>query len=168
MNRRELKDHHEGSILKSFEDYLKKDGKLMVIKERPDPPDALVTINSKDTWIEITDAFFNKKHARSITSYAADDMEHIPADGGLYIEPDANFERNVKIVVTKKYKKSSIRSIYQKNGAGILLVGLYSPFAATNEIQALVKIVSELKAESDGRFREIYLYDQSHNFYPVK
>ncbi len=167
MKRREIKNRHESSVLTSFENYLKKDDKLLIIKERQDPPDALVTINEKDTWIEITDAFFNKEFVRSLTSYAADDMEHIPANGGPYIEPDMSFERNVKRVISKKYEKNSIRSIYLKNGAGILLVGLYSPFAALDEIQDIVKIVSKLKANGDGRFKEIYMYDYSHNFYHV-
>ena len=167
MNRREIKDQHESSVLKSFEGYLLENEKRLLIKERPDPPDALVIINEKATWIEITDAFFNHEFARSLTSYAANDMDHIPADGGLYIEPDASFEQNVQTVVSKKYQKNSLLNVYEKHGAGILLVGLYSPFAAVDEVKELVKVVSELKAQGDGRFNKIYMYDESHNFYPV-
>ena len=60
----------------------------MIISDRPDPPDALVEIDQNRSWIEITDAFLNGEHARSLTSYAADDTEHIPPTNTFTIEPD--------------------------------------------------------------------------------
>lgn len=105
-SRRNLKDRHESSVLLSYENYLKKQNIDLVVKERPDPPDAIVTIDGNDTWIEITDAFFNQETAISITSHAADDVVHRPSKGGVVIDPDSISNKSVEAVIRKKLKKT--------------------------------------------------------------
>ena len=45
---------------------------------KPEPPDAIIAINGSTTWIEITDAFFSRELAESITTHVADDKSHKP------------------------------------------------------------------------------------------
>lgn len=61
-----LKNQHESAVLNSFAEYNIRNGHEFAILERPDPPDAIVAIDGKKTWIEITDAFLNKDLAESI------------------------------------------------------------------------------------------------------
>ena len=167
MKRREVKDAHEKSVIDSFTRYLAKAGRTLTVHSYPDPPDAMVQLDDQPTWIEVTDAFIGSDFARSLTSYAADDMVHIPTERKAIIDPDARFAEVVRSVVEKKYTKASIGTIYRSDGAGVLLVGLYSPLLGSQEIADLVQCVSEMRKQRDGRFKEIYVYDQSHNFYPV-
>ena len=78
IKRNQLKKAHESSVLKSFIGYRKTLKTNIEIIEKPDPPDAIVTIDGNKKWIEITDAFFNKEVAESITSYVASDKLHKP------------------------------------------------------------------------------------------
>lgn len=167
MKRREVKDAHEKSVIGSFTRYLAGVGRTLTVHSYPDPPDAMVELDSQRTWIEVTDAFIGSDFARSLTSYAADDMVHFPTERKVILDPDARFIEVVQSVVEKKYMKASISNIYRSNGAGVLLVGLYSPFLGSEERAEVVQCLSEIRKQRDGRFKEIYVYDQSHNFYPV-
>ena len=168
MKRREVKDCHEESVLSSFKEHLRSQGKILTIMERPDPPDAIVKIDHNITWIEITDAFLNGNHARSLTSYAADDTEHVPSEETFIFEPDQVFLGEVVNVINKKYEKATITDAYKTHGSGILLVGLYSPFVDRGEIVDIIAEVLKMKRNKDSRFKRIYFYDQAHRFYPVE
>ncbi|OEY67334.1 hypothetical protein [Marinobacter sp. X15-166B] len=161
MKRREIKEAHERSVIRSFKRYLKQQDRMLVVLGYPDPPDARVEIDQQPIWIEITDAFINGDFARSLTSHAADDLPPVPT------EPDGLFVEEVKTVVMKKYEKDSISDIFHRRGPGILLVGLYSPFVGNRERDLIIQELSHLKNTNDGRFSEIFVYDQAQHFYPV-
>jgi hypothetical protein len=167
MNRNEIKDAHERSVVDSFARYLVGQGRTLTVQGYPDPPDAMVELDGQPGWIEITDAFIGSEFARSLTSYAADDRVHIPVEQLSVMDPDANFSEVVRSVVEKKYAKASIGRIYERHGPGVLLVGLYSPFLGNEERAELIQRISAIRQQRDGRFKEIYVYDQAHNFYPV-
>ncbi len=167
MKRREAKDVHEKTVLDSFKTMLAKEGRVLSILERPDPPDAIVDIDGNKSWIEITEAMFNKDYARNITSFPPDDAAHVYSEQNLLGESEETFEQNVIKVVSKKYEKASIRSIYSTNGSGILLVGLFSPFVDIEVINDLSQVVSEIVRNNDARFNQVYFYDRAHNFYKV-
>lgn len=167
MKRREAKEVHEKTILGSFKTMLAKEGHVLSILGHPDPPDAIVEIDGIKSWIEITEAMFNKDYARNITFLPADDAAHVHSDKNLLGESEETFEQNVIKVVAKKYEKSSIRSIYNTNGSGILLVGLFSPFVDLEVINDLSQVVSEIVRNNDARFNQVYFYDRAHNFYKV-
>ena len=57
MKERELKNADEDAVLESFKDHCSSVGKILEVKSRPDPPDAIVTIDGNNTWIEITGAW---------------------------------------------------------------------------------------------------------------
>ena len=167
MKRHEVKDAHEKSVIDSFKMYLEEAGRTLAVLSYPDPPDAIVELDNQSTWLEVTDAFIGSDFARSLTSYAAEDMAHIPTKRKAILDPDARFAEIVQSVVEKKYAKASISNIYRSNGAGVLLVGLFSPFLGEPERNELIRCLSGIRSQRDGRFKEIYVYDQSHNFYPV-
>ena len=85
VNRRRLKDIHENAVIRQFKAYLEIDGVRLKVLDRPEPPEAIVDIDGKRTWIEITDAFLDKKHAIGLTSGACDDVEHVSDDGRLLL-----------------------------------------------------------------------------------
>ena len=167
MKRREIKDAHERSVIGSFKKHLEDAGRALTVISHPDPPDAVVEVDNQLTWLEITDAFIGPDFARSLTSYAADDTAHIPTQRKAIRDPDARFSDVVQSVVEKKYASTSIGNIYKKSGAGVLLVGLFSPFVGEPERDELIQCLSEMRRQGDGRFKEIYVYDQSHSFYQV-
>ena len=114
------------------------------------------------TWIEITDAFFNKDLAESITSYVADDKVHksVQKEKQIFIEPDEQFSDVLESVIIKKYDKDSIGRVYKQYGSGILLVGIINPFSDSEELinTEKLKILEAIKSK-EQRFNEIYLYD---------
>ena len=93
VSRRDLKSVHEEAVLSQFKAYLESKGCNLEILERPEPPEAIVELNGNRSWIEITDAFLDKDHARGLTSYAADNVTHVPDDGRLIFDPDAIFSK---------------------------------------------------------------------------
>ena len=65
MKRNELKDAHEDAVLESFKKHSTSLNNTIVIISKPEPPDAIITINGITTWIEITDAFFSRGYLGS-------------------------------------------------------------------------------------------------------
>lgn len=159
MKHREIQSAHEQSVLYSFGAYLAGRGVSLEVVDRPDPPDAIVKIDGKDCWIEITDAFQSSDWARSLTSYAADDKSHQPYQSRVIYEPDSQACDKVKEVILKKYEKSSMNGLLSQYGQGILLVGSYTPLTTPEEIieQAGEAILTEL-ASKTAVFSSIYLY----------
>lgn len=162
MKRNEIKEAHENSVLNSFVEHCKQNGHVVKIIDKPEPPDALVTINGNKTWIEITDAFFHKELAESITTHASDDKAHkpVPKEKRFCIEPDEQFSDVLESVIIKKYDKASIGKVYKQYGSGILLVGIINPFSDSKELIGAEKekIMRAIKSK-EQRFKEIYLYD---------
>lgn len=158
---RELGTVHESAVLKSFESYLLAAGKVLRIKSRPDPPDALATLDGIETWIEITDAFLDKQHAISTTSSAASDKKHIPDSKRPILNPDQRFKSVLFSVIEKKMTKETMRSCCSQYGPGILLVGTFTPFSSAHKIgvENGVEAKSILSKYPSAVFNEIYLYD---------
>lgn len=167
MKRRDIKDHHEKSVLDSFARVTQAEGKSLTVISRPDPPDAFVDIAEDRTWIEITDSFLSGDLARSITSYPADDTPHWACGKTVVVSSDSVLEENLCSVIEKKLKNQRLDQIAKCNGMGILLVGLYSPFLDSDEISNLVNIASDCLA-GNTLFKEAYLYDREHRYYKVR
>lgn len=168
MKKNEIKDAHESSVLESFVKHSTDSGQIVTIIDKPDPPDAIVTINGNTTWIEITDVFLSHELAESMTTFVAEDKVHksVSREERIVIEPDAQFSSILKDVILKKYDKQSIGNIYKKYGRGILLVGIINPFSDSKELvktekQEIINIVRT----KEPRFEKIYLYDvNNHTF----
>src|SRR5688572_24827544 len=99
VKRRDLKGVHEEAVLRQFKAYLEDDGRHLEILDRPEPPEAIADLDGERTWIEVTDAFLDKDHAIGLTSYASEDVDHVPDDGRLVIEPDATFSSVLHAVI---------------------------------------------------------------------
>lgn len=166
VKRREVKDIHENCVLEEFKSLSELDGNIVEILNKPQPPDAVITINGKKTWIEITDAFITPEHARSITSKVADDIEWIKSTPGLINIDD--FDETLKNVIKKKYDKDSIQRVYSEFGAGILIVGCFSPFhyPIQEHLDELISIIKYIYSSNEKMFNEIYLYD--YDYKPIK
>lgn len=168
MKRKEIKNAHEKSVLSSFKEFKEKNGDTLNIISQPDPPDAIIEINGKKSWIEISDAFLSPELAKSITSYASDDKTHIPVpkDKRLVIDPDRQFSSILRKVIINKYTKSSIGKVFSEYGGGILLVGIINPFAYAKDLVVTEKeqILEKINLE-EKRFHEIYFYEvNNHEF----
>jgi len=159
VSRRKLKEEHENSVLASFCEYMKSKGNLLNIKSQPDPPDAFVEISGKDTWIEITDAFYSQDVAISITSYAADDATHRPSRRRLVGDADSTTMNEVKAVILKKLAKPSMISIANSNGTGTLLVGLFGPFFDLDEVAENISVSLKSVLSKQQIFDSVFLYE---------
>jgi len=161
MKRNEIKNAHECSVLDSFKKYRESLNNIIEIISKPEPPDAIITINKNTTWVEITDAFFSGELAKSITTYVANDKEHksVPKEKRYCIDPIGQFSSILEDVIVKKYDKGSIGKVYNQYGSGILLVGIINPFSDTKELVNIEKqrIFQAIKSK-EKRFNEIYLY----------
>ena len=171
MKRNQIKDVHENSVLESFKKYYALSGEVVQIIDKPEPPDAIITINGNKTWIEITDAFFNSELAESITTFVATDKVHkpVPKDKRFIIEPDEQFSNILESVIIKKYDKLSIGKVFHKYGSGILLVGVINPFSDAEELvnTEKQKILMAIQPK-EPRFNSIYLYDvHDHVFWKL-
>lgn len=171
VKRRDLKEVHEDAVLQDFSEYMGNLCGSFNVLEKPDPPDAIVEINGDRTWLEITDAFLDKKHVISLTTGASEDVRHVSDSRRLVINPNSTFSSVLQTVVEAKYDKESMRSIYQIQGAGILLVGIFTPFASAADIaQSEAKFISDLVAKKSLKiFKAIYVYDGTgqRNFYLI-
>jgi len=171
VKRRDLKQVHEDAVLQQFSKYMESLGNSFEVLETPDPPEAIIEINGKKTWLEVTDAFMDKDHAIGLTTGVSEDVEHISDSGRLVIEPDERFLSVLQSVIEAKYDKASMQSIFQAQGAGILLVGIFTPFASAAEIARYeAKSISGLVAKKSVKvFDNIYVYDGTgrRNFHSI-
>lgn len=162
MQRKEVKEAHENAVLNSFVKHCENNNRVVIIIDKPEPPDAIVTIDGYKTWIEVTDAFISKELAESTTTYAADDKTHkpVPKEKRFLIEPDRQFSNILETIIVKKYEKASIGKVYKQYGEGILLVGIINPFSDAKEliVSEKEKIMTAIKSK-EQRFSDIYLYD---------
>lgn len=156
-----LKNQHESAVLNSFAEYNIRNGHEFAILERPDPPDAIVAIDGKKNWIEITDAFLNKDLAESITSFAHSKKDHkpVPKDKRFVVEPDEQFSQKIAEVIEKKYALPTLKIPYQELGSGILLVGMITPFNNSYNlaIEERAKVL-EIVNNNQPLFKQIYFY----------
>lgn len=171
MRRDKIKYFHEDAVLDSFQKHASLAGQKLVIIDQPEPPDAIVSINERITWIEITDAFFSPELAESITTHVSDDKPHkpVPKEKRICIDPDGQFSSILESVIVKKYNKDSIGNVYKQYGSGILLVGIINPFSSAKDLvtSEKKKIEEAIKAK-EPRFSEVYLYDvHDHIFHRV-
>ena len=159
MKHREIQAAHEESVLDSFSVHLSNSGISLDVVQRPDPPDAIVTIDGEMSWIEITDAFQSPDWARSMTSNAADDKVHQPYQRRLICQPDDEACQKVSEAILNKYGKRSMNSLMTLHGPGVLLVGAYTPLTSPEEIieQAGEAILAEVAYKAPV-FKSIYLY----------
>ena len=165
VSRRDLKSVHEDGVLRGFGDHLKDQNSFLKILEKPEPPEAIVEIDGKKSWIEITDAFLDQDHAIGLTSGAADDVTHTSDSKRLIYDPDGTFRESLLTVIEKKYDKRSMQSIASANGPGILLVGIFTPFNSARGIKFEEKSsIEDLVTNKPTKiFDQIYLYDGTGN-----
>ena len=51
VKRRDLKQVHEDAVLQQFSKYMENLGNNFNVLETPDPPEAIIEINDKKTWL---------------------------------------------------------------------------------------------------------------------
>jgi hypothetical protein len=166
VKRSEVKEIHESSVLKAFKDLNESNGNVVEILSKPEPPDAIITINGEETWVEITDAFIAPEYARSLTSSVSEDKEWIKSNIGL-INVDS-FNEILQGVIQEKYNKNSIKQVRNERGSGILIVGCFSPFhyPIQENFEEFIEILKDIYSSNDKIFNEIYLYD--YDYKPVR
>lgn len=162
MLRREVNSCHENAVIGRFMEHLKTQGQDMKVVCKPDPPDAIVIIDGKKSWVEFTDAFLSPALAESITSYIADDKKHKPVP----IEPrkaseltqhfdEVAFDKVVNDSIKTKHKK--MKNVAAQYGPGILIIGIENPFSFAEKESLNRRINIDPKV-----FKSVYFYD-SHD-----
>lgn len=166
MKRNEVKEVHEQSVLDAFKKLLESGGDTVKVLSKPEPPDAIISINGEEVWVEITDAFITPEHARSLTSHAAEDKEWIKSPQQLILVD--SFNEILESVIKEKYIKESIMNVYKERGAGILIVGCFSPFhyPVNENLEDLLNSINKIHSSNEKIFKEIYLYD--YDYKPIK
>ncbi len=164
MKRSEVKEAHEDSVLKAFQNYNKN---CVDILDKPEPPDALIEINGIKNWIEITDAFITSEHARSLTTSVSEDKEWTKTTPKLINVDD--FKEILRSVTEKKYNKPSIQNVYKEYGQGILIIGCFSPFhyPISENIKELKNVISDIYLSNEKIFKEIYIYDYDYKLIKI-
>ncbi len=168
MKRREVKENHEESVLNAFRKYQESLGHTFDVVKKPEPPDALIKINGNETWVEITDAFFNKEHAISLTSAVSEDKKWEKSSGAA-VDPDS-FLNVLRDTVKKKVTKTSIKNIEHERGVGILIIGCFSPFhfpVLKYKAELEVCILDEL-SKHKKIFNEVFIYDYDYKILKIK
>lgn len=167
MKRSEVKEVHEDSVLKAFQNYNELISNHVDILDKPEPPDALIEINGIKNWIEITDAFINPDHARSLTTHVAEDKEWIKSAPTLINVDD--FKEILRSVTKKKYNKPSIQNVYKEYGQGILIIGCFSPFhyPINENIEELADVINDIYSSNEKLFKEIYFYDYDYELVKI-
>lgn len=152
---------HEEAVLCQFKAYLESNGVHLEILDRPEPPEATVMLNGEKTWIEITDAYLDRGDAIDLTSYAADDVNHVPGDGRVILEPDVTFSNALHNVIAAKYDKATMQNIANLQGSGILLVGIFTPYttAAAVSRDEAVDVATLVAGKPVHVFSTIYVYE---------
>lgn len=158
---------HEICVLKKLQKWYENDGKQLDIIDRPDPPDAIISIDGKNTWVEITDVFLSKELAESITTYAHDKKQHkpVPFECRIVLEPEETFEENFHIVVEKKFTKITMKKCCSEYGPGILIIGLNSPFLSGPKdiVDFAKKTIRKLSSKHGKIFSKVFLYEPHSN-----
>jgi hypothetical protein len=166
VKRNEVKEIHEDSVLKAFKNLIESNDNVVEILSKPEPPDAIITINGEETWAEITDAFITPEHARSLTSSVSDDKKWIKSNTGLVNV--SSFNEILQGVILEKYNKKSIKQVCNEHGSGILIVGCFSPFhyPIQENFEEFIEIIKGIYSSHEQIFNEIYLYD--YDYKPIK
>ena len=107
VKRRDLKAANESAVLWEFSKYMEKIGNTFNVLETPDPPDAIIKINGRKTWLEITDVFISRDHAISLTTGASEDRELYQAEGNFFF----NFDKTFPYVFQSAIKKNMIEQV---------------------------------------------------------
>lgn len=161
LNRRDLKHEHESAVLHAFKAHLQAHGVSLEILGKPEPPDAIVKLNGERTWIEITDAFLDEAYAISLSAGASHQPKYPSGTPRLVYNPDETFSRVFHAVIEAKYDKATMRAIAAHQGPGILLVGIFTPFATARTVAQDEAVRIERLASSKPLqiFESIYAYD---------
>lgn len=135
--RREIKAKHEAAVISAtVSAHNKCTCSTFQVESQPDPPDAILTDGYTRIWLEHTDAFY-PGWAEDLTSYAASDKDHRPMRQGLHMDMDNIFAEIFVEVVLKKLNNRLYPPFVEQFGPGILVVGLESPWLASDTIQTL-------------------------------
>lgn len=163
-----IQTEHEKVILQNFKDYLEVKGHIMEIIDCPDPPDAIVSIDGKTTFIELTNAFFSDSFERSIISAANGKWKPVSEEERFTVNPNQTSFYRIIDAIEKKYKERTMLDTMEKYGKGTLIVGIYSPFITGEGILLDYKdeISSIVSAQQHKIFNQIYVYNND-NFYLV-
>ena len=154
-----------------FKAHLESHGSRLNMLDRPEPPEAICELNDKRTWIEITDAFLDRDHAIGLTSFASDNMDHVPDDRRLVIDPDAMFSSVLHADIEAKYDKASMQKVAEAEGPGILLVGIFTPFVTAEAVahDEADSVAILIASKAVPVFGSIYAYEGTgqRNFHVI-
>lgn len=168
LNRLELKRKHEEFNIDVFMKYLNnRYGANFVIKEVPDPPDAIIQSNRTIRWVEVATAYWNDNFAKDLHSFAVDKELHMPIDDGYYANPDEQFVDSFIRTITKKLINKSYEASKNKYGKGYLIIPIMYPLFTRNCIKKLEKRLIDSNLRDSGYFRSIYIIFNEFGSYQV-
>lgn len=154
----EVKKRHELAVLKAgLAEHNRMYGSALIIVDRPDPPDAILSDGTTTMWMEHTDAFFSGEWARDLTTHAAA-VAHRPMKQRGYFDPDAQLASAFCNCVIEKAGKTTYSNCVAQYGPGILVVGLESPWLDEETIHEINRAWAELgNPDISSTFGHVYL-----------
>lgn len=168
LNRLELKKKHEEFNINTFVKYLnKRYGANFVVKELPDPPDAIIQSNKTIRWVEVATAYWNDDFAKDVHSFAVNNELHVPINDGCYANPDEQFLDSFIRMITKKLINKSYEGSKNKYGKGYLIIPIMYPLFTRSCIKKIKKRLIDSNLRDSGYFKSIYLIFNEFGSYQV-
>lgn len=122
------KDRLENLIIEDFLKWLhRRKGYQAALQERPEPPDALFTVNNRKMWLEIVDAFRSPDEAREFNSAITPGKQLYHHRESVIIDPDKSITKAVFNQIWLKNCKSNYLETYNNLGPGVLITHCPDP-----------------------------------------
>lgn len=167
-NRLIIKENHERFQVNLLLRQLKYNNRAnYIVTSAPEPPDALITTGTKNSWVELITVYWSAAYAKDLHSYANPNETHMPIKKGPYVNMDQNFARQFVKDVQNKLSKESYLQIKEQRGPGYLLVAVKFPFFSPGTFDSIRSEWATSKFSDLGCFRSVYLTVPQLNDYAV-
>jgi hypothetical protein len=122
---KEAKSAEEKAYLKAFCQWASaKYNKTLTILDFPDPPDALIQVDNKQTWLELTQAFRSEEEAREHTAFITPGRPPYTRKEQLIADCDWRINQAFFKALDKKIWHRNYQPLLEKYGYGILIVDI--------------------------------------------
>ena len=156
---RQVKKRNELAVLKAaIHAHNQRVCRSYEIIERPDPPDAIIEDEMGTTWIEHTNAFFSREWAQDLQTFPGPEEKRVAMPSGPYGGMDHQLALAVRAAIVAKAGNPKYQPVIEKDGPGILVVGLESPWLDTHSFEEIYRLFETRPVDGIGTvFSSIYL-----------
>ncbi|MBF0752422.1 MULTISPECIES: hypothetical protein [unclassified Pasteurella] len=154
------KKREEESALLHFERFCKQQNWTFQLNCQPETyPDALVTLNGRQTWIEVTTAYLDQGQAKY---HSNPNRPSIREEVISLVGIEYQFYQRVFDAINKKLQKNTMKETAQTKGKGILIILFTTPFTSEENnlfVESYKDDYLKLLNHHPNIFEEIYLHN---------